>query len=127
MYKNVVNVRPYSVYGPGEADHRFIPTVIECLNSGNEMTLDENATHAWIFINDFVKAIFAGKTELGGPKITNKEVVSILEDISGKKLKFTSGMLRSYDCGDVTPKAICYTDLHEGLKQTYEYFTRKNH
>jgi nucleoside-diphosphate-sugar epimerase len=128
MYKNVVNIRPYSVYGPGEAMHRFIPTVINCLNIDKEMTLDETATHAWIYIDDFVKALFAGKTELGGKtKVTNKEIVSILEQISGKKLKYIPGILRSYDTDDwVIPEGVCYTSLYDGLKLTYEYFTRKN-
>jgi nucleoside-diphosphate-sugar epimerase len=128
MYKNVVNVRPYSVYGPGEASHRFVPTVIKCLNSGEEMTLDETATHAWIFIDDFVKAMFAGEIELGGSKTSNIEIVRILEDISGKKLKYKSGRLRSYDTDNwVMPKPICYTNLQEGLKLTYEYFTRQDY
>jgi len=124
MYKNVVNVRPYSVYGPGEAEHRFIPTVINCLNSGKEMILDEQAAHAWIFIDDFIKALFAGETELGGEFICNKIIVDILETISGKKLKYNPGKLRNYNCGDVPTPGICYTSLYDGLKKTYEYFTR---
>lgn len=124
MYRDVVNVRPYSVYGPGEANHRFIPTVIDCLNSGREMVLDENANHAWIYIDDLVKALFAGETELGGIFTSNKEIVSILEDISGKKLKYTPGSLRNYNCADVPAPGICYTSLYEGLKKTYESFTR---
>jgi nucleoside-diphosphate-sugar epimerase len=127
MYKNVVNIRPYSVYGPGEASHRFIPTVINCLNTGNEMILDETATHAWIYIDDFVKAMFAGETELGGMSITNKEIVSILEEISGKKLKYKSGVLRNYNCGDCeAPGRLWGTDIVEGLKLTYEHYSRQN-
>ena len=119
MYRDVVNVRPYSVYGPGEAAHRFIPTVINCLNAGSEMTLDEQAAHAWLYIDDFVKALFAGETELGGISISNKEIVIMLEDISGKKLKYTPGKLRNYDCNDVPAPGICYTSIYEGLKLTY--------
>ncbi len=127
MYRDVINVRPYSVYGPGEAAHRFIPTVISCLNTGNEMVLDKQATHAWIYIDDLVKAFFAGETELGGEFISNKITVGILETISGKKLKYTSGKLRDYNCADVAAPGICYTSLYDGLKRTYEYFTRKDH
>ncbi len=122
MYRNVVNIRPYSVYGPGEAAHRFVPKVISCLNSGKEMVLDEQATHAWIYIDDLVKAMFAGKTELGGCFISNKEVVEMLEYISGKKLKYIPGKLRDYDCSDVPAPGICYTSLYEGLRQTYEHY-----
>ena len=127
IYKNVINIRPYSVYGPGEAAHRFVPIVISCLNSGREMVLDEQAVHAWIYIDDLVKALFAGETELGGIFVSNKYVVSILEDISGKKLKYISGKLRDYDCSDVPAPGICYTSLYDGLKLTYESFTQKDH
>jgi nucleoside-diphosphate-sugar epimerase len=128
MYKNVVNIRPYSAYGPREPKHRFIPTLIECLNSGKQMTLDETATHSWIFIDDLVRAMFAGITEMGsGVKISNIEIVRILEEISGKKLNYVPGKLRSYDTDNWTPPAgVCYTSLHEGLKTTYEYYTRNN-
>ena len=109
--------------------HRFIPTVIDCLNSGKQMTLDETATHAWIFIDDLVKALFAGVTEMGGGvKTSNIEIVRILENISGKKLNYIPGKLRSYDTDNWTPpKGVCYTSLYDGLKLTYEYFTRKDH
>jgi nucleoside-diphosphate-sugar epimerase len=123
MYKNVINVRPYSIYGPGEANHRLIPTVISCLNSGKEMILDEQADHAWIFIDDLVQALFFGLTELGGYFYSNKEIVSMLEDISGKKLKYTSCKLRDYNCSDVTEPGICYTSIYDGLKRTYDYYT----
>ena len=128
MYDNVVNIRPYSAYGPGEPNHRFIPTIINCLNFGNEMTLDETATHSWIFIDDLIRGVFAGETEMGGGiKTSNIEIVRILEDISGRKLNYIPGKLRSYDTDDWTPpKGVCYTSLYEGLKQTYEYITREN-
>jgi len=127
MYKNVVNVRPYSVYGPGEASHRFIPTVISRLNSGKEMVLDETAVHAWIYIEDLIKALFiAEETELGGLFVSNKYVVLLLERISGKRLKYTESKLRNYDCSDVPAPGICYTSLHNGLKRTYEYYTQRD-
>ena len=89
-----INFCIYSVYGPGEAKHKFIPTVISCLNSGNQMMLDEESPHAWIFIDDLVRAVFEGETELGGrAKITNIEVVRMLEVISGKKLNYITGKI----------------------------------
>jgi len=87
--KRIVNVRPYSVYGPGEAQHRFIPTVIRCLNSGEVMQLDCNAVHDWIYVEDFVNAMFNGYPEIGsGVQVKNLDVVRILEQISGKKLNY---------------------------------------
>jgi len=123
-YNNVVNVRVYSAYGPGEAKHKFIPQVIDCLNSGQRMIVDEGATHAWIYIDDLVRALFEGETELGGnSRITNMEIVLMLEHISGKKLNYISGKVRNYDNDNwTTPDGVCFTSLYEGLKRTYEYY-----
>lgn len=125
--KRIVNIRPYSVYGPGEAAHRFIPTVIRCLNSGEQMQLDLKSVHDWIFVDDFVRCMFEGYTEIGsGTQATNMDIVTALELISGKTLNYTPVTgLRNYD----TSRWVC-TDrvpcrpLFEGLKQTYESFTQ---
>jgi nucleoside-diphosphate-sugar epimerase len=124
MYKNVINVRPYSIYGPGEQKHRLIPTIIDCLNTGSEMVLDEKACHDWVYIDCAIKALFSGATKIGtGIKTTNLEVVRILEKISGKKLKYKSGTLRVYDNEDwVCKEGIPDIGLYEGLKRTYNYY-----
>jgi nucleoside-diphosphate-sugar epimerase len=126
LFPNAVNIRPYSVYGPGEATFRFIPTVIRALNTGEQITLDEPATHDWIFLNDFIEAFLNGYTEIGtGVTHTNIAVVKILEEISGKKLNYKPGKLRSYDnenwvCKDGVP----HMDIREGLKKTYLHYTK---
>lgn len=120
-----INARIYSAYGPGEADHKFIPTVINRLNTGRQMILDERASHAWIYIDDLVRLFFAGETELGGShKITNIEVVRLLEVISGKVLNYIPGKVRNYDNDNwQAPKTECETSLFNGLRSTYEYYT----
>lgn len=120
-----VNIRPYSVYGPGEAKHKLIPTVINHLVTGEQMEVDCSATHAWIFIKDLVEAIFKGETELGdGIKRTNKEIIEILETISGKTLNYIDKRYHNYDNNNwVAPKGVCYTNLYDGLKETYEYYS----
>ena len=123
MYKNVINIRPYSVYGPGEASHRFIPTVIRHLKSGKSMNLDKNACHDWIYIDDFIEAMLNGSTEIGtGIKTKNIEVVSMLEDISGMKLNYQPARLREYDNEEwVCPDGVNYKiDLFTGLKKMYD-------
>lgn len=126
MYENVIVSRPYSVFGPDEADHRLIPTIIWCLNSGKEMTLDEQATHAWLFIDDFIEALFRGETELGNTKVfSNKEIVTMLEEISGKKLNYKTGKLRSYDNNE-WPAGRVKCDIYEGLIKTYESINNRN-
>lgn len=124
--KNIINIRPYSVFGEGEAKFRFIPTVIRCLLSGEEMQLDENATHDWIYINDFIDALLSGKTEIGtGIKRTNKEVVTMLEEISGKKLNYKPAKLRAYDNDNwYCKKGVKHIPFKESLKNTFDYYAK---
>ena len=119
-----VNIRPYSVYGPGEADHRFIPTVIRALKTGEEMPLDIKARHDWIYVFDFIKAMFDGYTHIGtGLSLMNITVVEMLEEISGKKLRYKKAELRNYDTDEwVCPEGVPHGNIFERLKQTYESF-----
>ena len=143
--KPIINIRPFSVYGPGEAGHRFIPTLITAIKKEEmEFTLDPNASHDWIYVEDFINGIFAvianakdfiGKSvNIGtGKQHTNKEVAETLVSIANAKspmrLKETT-LLRSYD----TTNWIADTSLlrhvgfrpkftlKEGLSNTYEYY-----
>lgn len=127
MYdKPIVNIRPYSVYGPGEAQHRFIPTVIRALQTGETIPLDVHAKHDWIFVEDFIDAMFAGHTDIGtGESFSNLQVVHALQEISGKMLNYQPAVLRNYDNKDwKCPVGVPHRSLYEGLKQTYESFTR---
>ena len=82
-----INIRPYSVYGEGEAEHRLIPTIIRCLRTGEAMELAPDPVHDWIHVQDFISAMLDGHTEIGtGIQYTNLEIVRMLEQISGKKL-----------------------------------------
>jgi nucleoside-diphosphate-sugar epimerase len=49
-------VRPYSVYGPGERDHRLFPRLYRAFNYDEPMTLYQGH-HDFIYINDFVRGI----------------------------------------------------------------------
>lgn len=122
-----VNVIPYSVFGEGEASNRFIPTVIRCLNTGEEMNLEEGPCHDWIYIEDFIHLMLEGERDCGsGYSWTNLEIVRFLEEISGKKLNYKKVHgLRPYD----TNKWVCpkkhklQIGLINGLKRTYESTT----
>lgn len=123
-----VNIRPYSVFGEGEADHRFIPTVIRHLQSGETMDLVPNVKHDWIHIEDFINAMFDGYTEIGtGESYSNFEIVKMLEHISGKILYFVvKDNLRGYDCKNwKSPKGVPHKPLFERLKQTYDYYAKR--
>lgn len=124
-----INVRPYSVYGPLEAGHRFIPTVICALKYGETIQLDEYAKHDWIYVDDFIEAMLQGVPNVGtGISTSNIEVVKILEHLSFRKLKYTPvNKMRDYDTQEwICPKGVKHIPIFEGLKRTYESFTKPN-
>lgn len=49
-------VRPYSVYGPGEREHRLFPRLFRAFEHNESMTLYQGH-HDFIYINDFVRGI----------------------------------------------------------------------
>lgn len=56
-YKRIiVNARLFSVYGPGEADYRFIPTLIKNAKE-NKITQVMRGNHDWIYIDDVCRAV----------------------------------------------------------------------
>ena len=133
LYPNVVNVRPYSVFGEGEADFRFIPTVCRSLIFGEELTLDPDPTHDWIYIENFLDVLLnnkdaTGTLEIGtGISTRNEDIVRMLVQISGKacKIKRTIG-LRTYDNEHwVAPQKLKMKySLDVGLLRTYKYYER---
>lgn len=132
QYKNtyqmtIVNVRPYSVFGPGEADHRFIPQIIQHLFSGETMQVDLDAKHDWIFIDDFIDALLKGQTNIGtGESYSNKEIVALLENISDLRLTLQMQRMRSYDTNNwVSPNPVPHRSLKDALYETYDYYATK--
>lgn len=104
--KPIITVRPFSVYGPNEAEFRFIPTIIR---SGIESVKFEltNGVHDWIYIEDFIdglllvakniKKIKNGIVNIGtGKQYTNKQIVELLSN-NIKPLKYTETKMRPND------------------------------
>lgn len=142
--KKITVVRPFSVYGPGEAEFRFIPTVIRSLKEAKRFPLVCHPTHDWIYIDDFIEGLVAicetpksvshwVVSNLGtGTCWTNREIVRLLEAISGDKALFDEvDSLREYDSNlwvaDVVQTERIYkfrakTSILEGLRKTYEYY-----
>lgn len=143
--KPIVTVRPFSVFGPDEGDHRFIPTVIKCILQGKELTLDPNGQHDWIYINNFLDglgfvadnaSLLRGQiVNIGtGVQMSNVEIVVGLEMIAQKKVKVKIVKnMRKNDSemwqADISkikklgwyPKTRFYT----GLAETYQYYKNK--
>jgi len=128
--KPVFIIRPYSVYGPGEADFRFIPTVCKRLITGETIFLDPIPCHDWIYVEDLVNTMTTihEDADLGsGRSWSNLEIVAILEKISGKKAKITyTKNTRSFDTQNWTSDQ-CWTktSIEEGLEKTYKYYYEK--
>lgn len=143
--KPIITVRPFSVYGPGEAPFRFIPTIIRNMISKKTFPLDEKAVHDWIYIDDFIAGLFTAQQNLtkisekvvnigSGRMHTNKEICIMLKKIVGVPYLATpfEGM-RKHDShtwlADTSslnrfgwyPKYM----LQEGLLKTYEYYKTK--
>ena len=140
--KPVVIARLFSVYGPGEADFRFIPTVIRHLLTNKPFSLEPNATHDWIYIQDVIAAlsliienaavVASTIVNIGtGANFTNQEIVRELEKICGTAGTYTcvSG-LRPYHSSTWVAdneklKALGWRQeyaLDKGLKETVDYY-----
>ncbi len=140
--KPILSIRPSSVYGPGEADFRFIPTIIK--NLGGSIPFTEGY-HDWIYIDDFIDGVvkvvenlpqLIGKSiPIGtGKQTSNYKVTEMLSNISNKSLTLNKddSIKRPYDTTnwvadttimkslDFAPK---YT-LEQGLRKTYEQTTK---
>lgn len=137
--KPIVSVRPFSVYGPREADFRLIPKAISSL--GGLMKLDHSAVHDWIYIDDFIDGLMTvienienidEPVNIGtGRQYTNGEVVDKLRKVANRQISIEyTGKQRVYDTdkwvADISllksfgwkPKY----SLQKGLKKTYEYY-----
>lgn len=91
--KPIVNVIPFSIFGEGEADWRFIPTACKHMLTGEKMSFVPWPTHDWLYVRDFVDAIIHlalnAKEARGdfvnigsGNMYTNDEVIKTLTNIS---------------------------------------------
>lgn len=131
QYKRPITiVRPYSVFGEGEADFRFIPTVCRALIKDEEFPLVEEPVHDWIYVGDFLDILLKNldyDSDIGsGTQITNKQIVNLLEEISGKKAKIKKvENLRDYDSENWKSNQVRNLDLKKGLEKTYKYYEQK--
>lgn len=136
--KPIVTVRPASVFGIGEAGFRFIPTVFRSCLENEPMILAPDATHDWILVDDLVESmVWIAITDnekqtyniASGIKTTNRAVVSLIEQITGKNANIgEEKQLRSFDTNDwsIQSDVVLNHSLRYGLEQYYEYITGEN-
>jgi nucleoside-diphosphate-sugar epimerase len=140
--KPVVSIRPFSVYGPGEASYRFIPSAIQCVKHDIEMPLAPGM-HDWIYIDDLIEGImlimenakdYSGKAvNIGtGQQLDNYEIVKHLAFFGKRNLNdlpiehikslrsreswvADNTLLRSFGW-------VQQVSISEGLKRCYDYY-----
>jgi len=87
-------VRPYSVYGPGERNHRLFPRLYRAFTHNEPMTLYQGH-HDFIYINDFVRGIDLVLQEWdlapgeivnfgSGIQTSNFDLLTMFEQITGR-------------------------------------------
>lgn len=92
-------IRPFSVFGKYEPQHRLIPKLFESSLTGKKIELI-NGNHDFIYIKDFLlyfdlilktpEENFVNIYNIGsGNQYSNLEVLKIIEDITNKKINFT--------------------------------------
>lgn len=141
---NIVTVRPFSVYGEGEAMHRFIPSLIDAIENQKEYTLYEDALHDWIYIEDFLKGVLIATDNIHklngqainigtGKQHTNRQVYDIVCQVSGKKpldTEFKKGgktydTNKSWVADNTKLVGLGYQGeytLEQGISKTYKYY-----
>jgi len=134
--KPIKIVRPFSIYGEGEAEFRFIPTIIKSIETGEQFNLVKEPKHDWIYIDDFISGLLkichcdkVGIFNIGtGKQYSNIQVVEMLEKIIGKKANYKEiKSLRNFDLQNWVAdnsrlKSMEWKprSLMQGLKKTYE-------
>jgi UDP-glucose 4-epimerase len=144
--KPIFTLRPFSVYGPGEADFRFIPTIISSMLTSRPFPLDEQGNHDWIYIDDLLDAVLlvldqaSSLTEThrvldvgSGCMYSNLQVCETLKKVSGLEYIATrvSGLRRNDSSVWVSDNRLIAAlgfqprhSLSDGLRRTFHYYER---
>lgn len=129
-------VRPYSVYGPGEREHRLFPRLYRAFNYAEPMTLYQGH-HDFIYINDFVRGIDSVLQEWdlapgeivnfgSGVQTSNFELLEIWEQVAQKTAPVAkvAEMRKTFEnkvwvCDTTKSNSLgfqCQYDLHTGIQ-----------
>jgi nucleoside-diphosphate-sugar epimerase len=143
--KPIVTIRPFSVYGRYEKEHRFIPTLLRKFINKEPITVSPGV-HDFIHVDDFTDGVLKiaessdmkkDIVNLGtGVQYTNLEVYELFCILFGYKIELTElkTKLRTFDTecwvADTTYAETKYNikpkyDLLTGLKQYYAETTKQ--
>lgn len=140
--KCIVTVRPFSVYGPGEADFRFIPTIIRNAIE-NKPSSVIGGNHDFIYIDDFIDGVIKITEEkanltkrtfnIGSGKMySNEQVVEEISKYLDVRYEFTNEFKKTdskvWVASIQRMRMLNYepkTTLEEGIKKTVEYYIKR--
>ncbi len=139
----ICSVMPFSVFGEGEAPHRFIPKVCEHLVTRQPMSVSPGQ-HDWIYVKDFIDGVMYAVDNIStlkgellnigtGIGTDNDEIIHMLEQITGKKLQSYPQVIHKYDSprwqADIHKLSTLgwsqKTSLYDGLTKCWEYYKDK--
>ncbi len=135
-------LRAFQVYGPGDHQHRLVPTVVRALQTGEPLALTAPGMRRdWVWVGDVVEACVLAATRedlpastlfnIGtGVQTSNEELVDALRRVSGRDVATRTGEHpgRGWDTADwvADPRAAREqlgwaptTDLESGLAVTW--------
>jgi nucleoside-diphosphate-sugar epimerase len=135
-----IELRIFSVYGPGEPEHRFIPALLRAARSGAPLPLLRGPSHDFVFVDDVVEACLrAAEVRLepatilniaGGKAWKNEEVVETARQATGRPIHVDENAYPAKQAdapfwlADISSAARLLGwkpahDLREGLSKTY--------
>lgn len=139
-----ITVRPFSVYGEGEADFRLIPTLIKQATEDTPFTIDPEPVHDWIYIEDFIDGVYTvavGANDVKGmvfnigtgEQSTNEQVAREIANIAGVKYRVKPFERRPNEAKSWRADTTILTalgwkplhTLHAGLENTYKFYKQK--
>jgi nucleoside-diphosphate-sugar epimerase len=141
----VVSVRPFMVYGPGQAPSKLVPSVIRALCADAAPRLSSGRSEAdWVFVDDVVDGLLSAGTasypgpasiDLGSGRLVSiREVVETIRGLLGTEIAPLYGALpdrpferpRVADLADARQRLGWEprVDLRDGLARTIEAFRK---
>ncbi len=138
--ENVINLRPFGIYGKYEGASRlFCETINKCLKN-QSIVIKQNVKFDYLYINDFIEIIkyfLIHKPQykfynIGTGKVRDiKSVAQTIIKISGKKLKVsvqTPGWQNEYSCDISRLKSeipnLKFTELDDTVKTLIRYYSK---
>lgn len=97
----IVTLRAFSVYGPGEAPARIVPTTIRAALEGRPFSITRDCRRDFVFVDDVVEACVRAADAAGvagsiinigtGVETANEDLVAAVEEVTGRRIQLGPG------------------------------------